>query len=48
MEDNYLRSLKKSILDYVLMDEGEQDRLGLTMKKQVCYFFVFYNTYARA
>lgn len=35
MEDEYLESLKRCILDYVLMDKEEQERLGLTMKKQV-------------
>ena len=36
MEDDYLQSLKRCILDYVLMDKKEPERLGLTMKKQVC------------
>ncbi|XP_028407226.1 dynein heavy chain 3, axonemal-like [Dendronephthya gigantea] len=35
MEDNYFQSLKRCILDYVLMDKEEPERLGLTMKKQI-------------
>lgn len=35
MEDDYILSIRKSILDYVLMDKSEQGRLGLTMAKKV-------------
>ena len=37
MEIDYLQSVKRSILDYVLMDSNEQQRLGLEMKKQVSF-----------
>ena len=43
MEKDYLQSLKRSILDYVLIDSEEQERLGLNMKKQVGWLsFLFY------
>ena len=35
MNEDYLRSLKKSILDYVLLDPGEQNRLGIYPVYQV-------------
>ena len=36
MEDDYKKSLKKGILDYVLLDVKEQRRLGLLMPEAVC------------
>lgn len=42
MEAEYTRSVKQSILDYVLLDPAEQRRLGLHMPLPVSlvYFFV--------
>ncbi|EDO26243.1 predicted protein, partial [Nematostella vectensis] len=34
MEAEYVKSVKKSILDYVLLDPAEQRRLGLHMPEQ--------------
>ena len=35
-EENYMLSIKKSIVDYVLMDQTEQERLGVQIPPQVC------------
>ena len=35
MEAEYTRSVKQSILDYVLLDPAEQRRLGLDMPQPV-------------
>ena len=37
MEEEYTRSVKQSILDYVLLDPAEQRRLGLTMPQLVSW-----------
>ena len=37
MEEEYTRSVKQSILDYVLLDPAEQKRLGLTMPEPVSF-----------
>lgn len=36
MNDEYKRSMKNGILDYVLLDPKEQRRLGLHMPEPVC------------
>eukprot|EP00795_Rhopilema_esculentum_P000293 gene293-9945_t len=36
-KENYLQSLKRSILDYILLDPSEQERVGVSVSPQVVY-----------
>jgi hypothetical protein len=36
MDEDYRHAVRKAILDYILIDETEQERLGMLMPVKVC------------